>query len=211
MGAGLLAACNDAGKTVDTISEVQDTLQEAVVDAEVTMVQQSFPQLFSYLKKQDTTFSEEHFLLSGESEVETVPSTPIDEARLQPFQKYLIYNNDSSLALDLYSYSYIITNSGGKSRLEEASPDSEAAIIDFKKKTRKRIFFGGPSHVLWDAKWTAPKELLLISAESREDSHVIPTIWHINLRDDSIQVYAYEGELAADISGYRNEKLSMVF
>lgn len=210
--AGWLAACTDRNTSaVNIIEDVQDTLQEATVDAEVNVVKQSFPQLFGYLKKQDATFSEDSFLIAGESKVETVPPVPIDEARLKPFQKHFIYNSDSSLALDLYSYNYIVTSRNGENRLEEGGPDSEAAVIDFKNKTRKRVFFGGPAHTLWDAKWINQEELLLIGAESHEGNKVIPTIWHINLQDTSIQVYAYEGEIAADISGYQKEKLGMGF
>jgi hypothetical protein len=207
--AALLVACNNSA--TETISEVQDTLQEAVVDAEVDVVQQSFPQLFQYLKNQDPAFSADRFLLSGENKAEPVPPAPIDKAHLKPFQKYFIYNADSSLALDLYSYNYIMTHRNGTDRLEEAGPDSEAAVIDLKNGTRRRVFFGGPSHTLWDAKWIKPNELLLIGAESHEDSNVIPTIWQINLVDTSIQVFAYQGEVKADITGYKKEKLGMSF
>src|SRR5829696_9197356 len=99
----LVSACNNS-TDLRTANEVQDTLQEAVVDAEVNVVHQSFPQLFQYLEKQDSTFSQDSFLLSGENKVEQVPSAAIDSERLEPFRKFLIYNTDSSLALDLYSY-----------------------------------------------------------------------------------------------------------
>src|SRR5215217_1777480 len=101
-----LLACNNTDNVVNVVNSEQDTLQEAVVDNEVAEVKRSFPQLFQYLKKQDSTFSEDSFLLSGENKVETVPPAPIDSAKLKPFHKYLIYNSDSSLALDLYSYNY---------------------------------------------------------------------------------------------------------
>jgi hypothetical protein len=156
-----LAACNDSNNAVTTITNVQDTLQEAVTDAEVAVVKQSFPELFAYLKKQDPTFSEDSFLLSGESRVEPVAPAPVDTQQLKPFQKYLIYNGDSSLALDLYSYNYIVTQRNGTNRLEEAGPDTEVAVIDFKANLRRRVFFGGPSHTLWDAQWRGPQDLLL--------------------------------------------------
>lgn len=206
----LLAACNNTDNVVKTGKE-QDTLEEAVVDSELAAVKQSFPQLFQYLKKQDSTFSEDSFLLAGENKVESIPPAPIDSARLKPFQKYFIYNSDSSLALDLYSYNYIAITSNGQSRMEEAGPDAEAAVIDFKKGIRRRIFFGGPSQMLWDAKWTKPDELLLIGAESHGDSAVIPTIWQVNLKDTAMQVFAYQGEIKADMSGYTAQKLDMGF
>ncbi len=208
----LLAACNNSGTSaVKIVDEMQDTLQEAAADAEVNVVKRSFPNLFDYLKKEDTTFSEDRFSIAGESKMETVPPTPADEARLQPFKKYFIYNRDSSAAVDLYSYNYIVTDRAGVSRLEEAGPDAEAGVINFKANTRKRIFFGGPSHALWDAKWINADELLLVGAESHNGGNLIPTIWHINLRDAFVEMYAYEGELQADISGYQAEKQGMGF
>jgi hypothetical protein len=208
--AALLAACNNSTGDKDTggLKAELDTLQEAVTDAEVSVVHQSFPQLFQYLSKQDSTFSEDSFMLSGESKVEQVPPMPVDEARLKPFQQYFIYNQDSSLALDLYSYNYIIANRGGNSTLEEAGPDSEAAVIDRKAGLRRRVFFGGPSHTLWDAKWVTAQELMLIGAETRENDRVIPTIWKVNLQDTSVQVFAYQGDVQANMAGYRREKLA---
>ena len=205
----LLAACNNAENAITNASK-EDTTEEEVVDNGLAEVKQSFPQLFQYLRKQDSTFSEDSFLLAGENKVETVPPAPIDSAKLKPFQKYLIYNSDSSLALDLYSYNYIATTRNGQNRLEEAGPDSEAAVLDLKKGTRRRVFFGGPSQTLWDAKWTKPDELLLIGAESHEDK-VIPTIWQVNLKDTSMQVFAYQGEVKADMSSYTAQKLNMSF
>ena len=209
--AGLLAACNDAGTTADVLTNVQDSAQEAVVDAEVNVVRQSFPQLFQYLRKQDSTFSEDSFLLAGEDQVEPVPPVPIDKERLKPFEPYFIYNGDSSLALDLYSYNYLVTTRNGTTKLEQGEPDTEAAVIDFKTGLRRRVFFGGPSHLLWDAKWINASELLLIGAESHQNGKVIPNIWRVNLRDTSVQMYAYEGEIRADMAGYKNEKQGMGF
>ena len=208
--AGTLTACNNNAGPAAKENGGQDTLQEAVVDAGVNVVQHSFPQLFQYLKKQDSTFSQDSFLLSGENKVEQVPPADIDDAHLQPFKKYLIYNSDSSLAIDLYSYNYIANTRNGESHLEEAGPDSEAAVIDFQNHSRRRIFFGGPSYTLWDAKWTGPNELLLIGAEAHNDNS-IPTIWQVNLKDSSIQVYSYQGEVKADMTGYQKEKLGMGF
>jgi hypothetical protein len=214
----LLAACNGSDNAVTTsdnavttIDKMEDTLQETVVDNEVAVVKQSFPQLFQYLKKQDSTFSEDSFLVAGENKVEPLPPAPIDSARLKPFEKYFIYNSDSSLALDLYSYNYIVTNRNGQPRMEEAGPDSEAAVIDFKNHTRRRVFFGGPATTLWDAKWINLHELLLIGAESHGEENVIPTIWQVNLKDTSIHMFAYQGEVTADMSGYRAQKLGMGF
>jgi hypothetical protein len=208
---GLLVACNGSDNAVTTIDQVQDTLQEAIVDDEVAVAKQSFPQLFHYLKKQDSTFSEDSFLVAGENKAEPLPPAPLDSARLKPFEKYFIYNSDSSLALDLYSYNYIFTNRNGQPRMEEAGPDSEAAVIDFKNHTRRRVFFGGPATTLWDARWINPQELLLVGAESHGEEHVIPTIWQLNLKDTSIQMFTYQGEVAADMSGYMAQKLDMDF
>lgn len=206
----VVAACNNSDSVAKNVTNT-DTLQEVVVDDEIAVVRQSFPQLFQYLKQQDNTFSEDSFSLSGEDVVEPIDPTPIDSTHLKPFQKYLIYNRDSSLAIDLYSYNYLVTNQDGQSRLEEAGPDSEAAVLDLKRGTRRRVFFGGPLQTLWDAKWTGLDELLLIGAEAHGDGILIPTIWKVNLRDSSMQVFAYQGQVKADMNNYTAQKLGMSF
>jgi hypothetical protein len=60
-------------------------------------------------------------------------------------------------------------------------------------------------------KWRGPQDLLLIGAEVGEGNQVIPTLWHIKLQDTSVQVFAYQGTLQADIAGYRAQKLGMSF
>lgn len=206
----VIAACNNSDNAAKT-STGKDTLQEVATDDPAMAVRQAFPQLFQYLRQQDHTFSADSFSLSGEDVLEPTPLAPIDTAYLRPFQKYLIYNSDSSLALDMYSYNYLVTNRDGQNRLEEAGPDSEAAVLDFKQGTRRRVFFGGPSHTLWDAKWTSPDGLLLAGAELHKDSALVPTIWKVNLHDTSQQVFAYQGEVKADMSGFIAQKLNKSF
>jgi len=207
---GLLTACNTNGDTKATAMP-EDTVQEADADADVAQVQAAFPNVYTYLKNQDSSFSEDNFLPSGEAEVQPAPTTPIDEAHLEPFRPYLIFNSDSSRALDLYSYNYIIDNRNGSNKLEAGSPDSEAALIDFTAKKRRRIFFGGPSFALWDGKWIDAGNLLMIGAETGTDTNLVPSIWKINLKDTSIQVYTYQGTVQADMNGYQKSKLNKAF
>ncbi len=198
-----LAACSnnaDAPATdVTTTTPPPDSSEAVAANA--------FPQLYAYLEQQDATFSADSFTLTGESELPKEPAQPLDEARLQPFKPFLIYNADSSRALDMYSYNYVVVSKNGATQLEEGEPDAEASVIDFKKGLRRRIFFGGPGHVLWDARWTAPDQLLMIGAEAEENSSsAVPAIWQLNLKDTSMQVFTYLGTVKADIEQYKKNR-----
>lgn len=209
--AGLLAACNDnTGTQQNGQVPEQDTVQEAGVtdETEMTTVHQAFPQLYAYLKKQDSSFSEDSFFLGGENVLNNEPVLPVDEDALKPFEPYLIYNSDSSHAVDLYSHNFIVVPRNGTNNLEESSTDAEAALIDVAAKTRRRIFFAGPAYVLWDAKWTKPDEFLLIGAETKNENKITPTIWQIRLMDTLGKVYTYQGDVQADVGGYAKEKLA---
>lgn len=204
-------ACNDTADTsAKTAPEPDSIAQDSEVD-EMAAVQQAFPDLYRYLHTQDAAFTEDSFLLSGELVLDKEQVVPVDEASLKPFQPLLIYNSDSSYAVDLYSHNYIIVPRNGTERLEEGSPDAEAALIDTKAHTRKRIFYGGPSYLLWDAKWTSPTSFLLAGGETRSDGRIVPTIWQVRLQDTKADVYAYQGDIKADMSDYQSHKLAMGF
>lgn len=204
IGVLFLAACVDDSEESEETVKLPEDVTEA--STETNFVQTSFPGLFSYLAKQDSTFSTDSFQLTGEQKLDTVPPMPIDERQLQPFQKLLIYNADSSKAIDLYSYNYVITSRNGTTKMEEAGPDTEVALVDLKAKTRKRIFFAGPSYNVWDAKWLNANEIALAGAESEDNGAVKPMLWQVNLADASAEVYTYSGGIKADAKQFVQQK-----
>lgn len=201
----LLAACNNSADNSSTIDTVQtDSEQEEMEEA--THLQESFPDLYAFLKKQDTSLDVAKFDDAGVDSLHTLPAVAIDE-KIKTFSPYFIYNADQSLAIDLYSYNYIQREKEGKRSLEMAGPDSELGLINTKNNTRQRIFFSGPSIMLLEAKWMGAEELLLAGAEDLGEDKVRPMLWKINLADSTQHTYTYKDTVNAKTYDYTQEKL----
>jgi hypothetical protein len=196
----LLLACNDSTdkKEKEEVLQTEDVAEPE----EQNILQTSFTAYFAYISSQDASFSKDSFNLAEEGKMESLPSSTIEPARLDPFKKYLVYNSDSSLAIDLYSYNYILTKRNGEEKMEEAGPDTEVSLVDLKNNTARRIFFSGPSFTVADAKWISNNEVALAGAENLEDGKIKPVIWQINIKDTTIQQYNYNHIVKADVLGY---------
>jgi hypothetical protein len=199
----LLAACNNNADNNETADST--AVSEKHQEIESVDMQESFPGLFAYLKKQDSSLALEKFTPSEVGNFSSLSAASLDED-LKEFVPYFIYNGDRSLAIDLYSYNHLQRKKEGKVALEMASPDSEVALINFDKKTRQRILFTGPSVLLLDARWTAPKEMLLAGAERIDDETIKPLLWQINLADSSMVSFSYTDTLHAKVYDYVEEK-----
>jgi hypothetical protein len=204
-----LTACNNENKVDEKVPE--ESYQEGeIVNAQATLVQQSFPDLFAYIDKQDSSFTPDHFSLNGENKIDSLPAVPLEQDQLQPFKSMLIYNSDSTLAVDLFSYNYIITQRNGKKSMEEAGPDTEVGLVDVKANTRKRIFFSGPAAAVYDAKWINNKELLLAGSETVENNQIKPTVWQVSLADSVMQTFTYTSPVNADMKAYVQNKTAQL-
>lgn len=203
----LLVACSNNADNGSAHSEIADTSAAGTVAEEGTagQVRTAFPALFQYLSGQDRSFSPDSFVAYGESRIEAHPAVAVDTAALRPFEKLLIYDRDSSLAIDLFSYNYMVVQRGGKASLEAAGPDTEVGLIDVAKGTRRRIFFAGPAITMLEARWNGG-EVLLAGAESSETEKTKPLIWRLNLADSTVRVYRYPTEIRADLEGYRESQ-----
>jgi hypothetical protein len=208
MTAVVLAACSNDNNTESQAPEDSETYQEEATDNQAALVQQSFPELFAYIDRQDSSFTPDQFSLNGENTIDSLPAAALEKDQLQPYKDMLVYSPDSTLAVDLFSYNYIITQRNGKSSMEEAGPDTEIGLVDVKNNTRKRIFFSGPATMVYDAKWINNKELMLAGSEAVENNQLKPMVWRINLADSSMQVFTYNKEVKADLKGYVTNKMN---
>lgn len=181
-------------------------VSEAVEEGKNLDLQQSFPSLVQHLQKQDSSFSTTKFTEGESSPITDVQPQTMEES-LKAFAPYFIYNKDSSLAIDLYSYNYILRKKEGQKTLEAAGPDTEVAIIDFKKNTRQRVLFAGPSTIILDAAWTSADELMITGAETIEDEKIKPLLWKINLAQKNKQLFSYPDTVKAAAYSYVEEKL----
>jgi hypothetical protein len=197
-----MACTNNATK------ENSDAVQkEEIVNSETLVLQNAFPQLFTYLTTKDPHFDKDRFSVATENRLSTVPAIALDEKNMQLYENLLIYNNDSSLAIDLYSYNYIITNKGGHTELVTADPDIEIGLVDFIKGTRKRIYFSGPSTTIWDGAWLKDSIILLAGAEVMNGNKMTPFFLHINLTDSLVQTLQYNDTLQVNMQDYVRSKM----
>lgn len=206
----LVTACNnDNSTTTETTTTETEMEMKAPADepsAPAGRLAQNFPDLFAYLEAQDSSFAMQHFLTPSEGAIESLPPVKMEPEQLKPFEGFLIYNEDSTKAIDLFSYNYIITRRNGEVKLEEAGPDTEIAVIDVATNMRRRIFFSGPSVTVFEAKWNGDNEVIMAGAEQLQNNSIKPIIWQYNLSDSTLQMYSYDEAVTADMKGFMNKR-----
>jgi hypothetical protein len=204
IGSILFASCNNNSNTGNS---KEDSSSVEVVDETPYSVNSEFPQLASYLKSQDSSFSADKFE-GGEMEIkDSVPATKIDDNQLAPYKPYLIYNSDSSKAIDLVSYNYVVSHKKGKAVIEHGGPDTEVALLDMKSGTRKRILFLGSSGTVLQAKWEDNNTIAIAGAQEVEDEKIKPSIWRYDLSTGKMELYQYSDAINADIKDYAEQWL----
>lgn len=197
-----LLACNSS------TNEPTATAEPALENKE--HLENLLPQFFTELENTNATFSGDSIALKETGNLQTLAAVPINEEKLKPFKKVLVYNSDSTKAVDLFSYNYIITQNNGTPVAEAAGPDTEIALIDFKSNSRKRIWYGGPSTAVLDAKWLTNDELLLAALQENENGQKEPLIWKIGLSANTIETYKSNNKVQLNQTDYLNKRFSSI-
>jgi hypothetical protein len=200
-----LWACNNnaitKGEETDTIAEAPD------FTADETMVREAFPEFYGKLKAQDASFNPNRFQESEGGTTEPVPGRFFPPEELEPFLPYLVYNSDSSQAIDLVSYNYMLTSKNGQSALEPTGPDTEVAVIDLKSNMRTRIFFSGPGTTINQGKWLDSTTVLLAGAENVSSTAIKPLLLRIDFMKHTLQRFTYTDSLKAQLREYSNREV----
>ena len=195
----LLSCSNSA----DTETETADTAVAEELEQTVSMTV-LFPELFQYFNNQDSSFRGDGFE-SGEAIVKKDSlNYKVDTSQLKKFYAYLLFNADSSYALDLVSYNYDLVKRNGKMIMQELGPDFEASIVDIKNAERKRLLFFGPSGAgILDAKWEDATTLVM-AGEMNGTPHdsLRPVMWKYNVKDKALQQFNYPNLIKARWSQY---------
>ena len=198
----LVTACNNDNSTTTETTTTETEMEMKAPANEPSgpagRLAQNFPDLFAYMGA--------HFLTLSEGAIESLPPVKMEPEQLKPFEGFLIYNEDSTKAIDLFSYNYIITRRNGEVKLEEAGPDTEIAVIDVATNMRRRIFFSGPSVTVFEAKWNGDNEVIMAGAEQLQNNSIKPIIWQYNLSDSTLQMYSYDEAVTADMKGFMNKR-----
>jgi len=159
------SACNNnSGRNDDDERDREDT---AVAEPSTLSIANEFPELFNFISSQDSSVKNSVLEAQPFDQNDSV-RTKIDEEQTRGFKPYFIYNSDSSLAIDIVSYNFVVTAKRGKTVFETAGPDTEASLLDIRKGIKKRLFFFGPSVMILDAKWKDADKLLIAIAEQQE-------------------------------------------
>jgi hypothetical protein len=155
----------------------------------------------------DSNFNTGSFYPSGVDSVQNAQLAKIDSGSLKEFIPYLIYNADSSLAADPYSYNYIIHQQKGKTKVSEAGPDVEIGLVDLKQNTRRRLWYSGPAAVILDAKWKNNNELLLGGVEQVDTAGYQPFVLVINIANNHIDRWQSDEMLTGQVNDVLKQKL----
>ncbi|WP_132051784.1 hypothetical protein [Pseudocnuella soli] len=191
LSALLLTACGNNAATknegIDTVAAAEET--------EAAWAKSAFPELYTLLKSQDASFDPALFQETEGGTATPLPPRFFAPEELEPFRPYLVYNKDSSKAIDMVSYNYIIKKGGGQPVLEPAGPDTEIGVIDLQTNMRTRIFFSGPATTIREGKWLDDNTVLLGGAESLSPNTIRPILVRINLEEASLQRFTYADSL----------------
>src|SRR6476620_2915680 len=102
----LLLSC---GNNASTVSEETVDTVETSVSINVRL-QEHFPNLFAFYQQQDASFPKAGFEGGELERKDSLISTPIYKSQLLPFRSYLVFNDDSTKAIDFVSYNYVLVN-----------------------------------------------------------------------------------------------------
>lgn len=201
----LILSCNNAA---DPSEGAGDTAvqEEVVIEEEAPVVQpDAFPEVFAFLSRSDSSFTPARFVTGETAAIDSMAPAPLTDD-FQPYLPYLIYNPDSSRAIDLYSYNYLLMKKDSTVKAVQAGPDTEIALVDLRRRTRQRLLFFGPSMVIFDARWGGPDQWTIAGAEVISSRELRPMIWQLNIRTGEQQVFPYRDTVQAEAGGYADAR-----
>lgn len=208
----ILASCmgNDQKTTNDNIlppiagdsSEIESPLDPPATPQPSSL----FPQLFAHFASQDSSFRPQAFDALA-AEKDTTAWQPLEAAVMNDFRPYLVFNADSSLAIDYVSANYVLRRRGGKNEIVTGGPDTEVALVDVKNKRRKRLLFLGTMGYVCEVKWQGADNILIAGAEEA-GSQMIPVLWKYNIPQNTMQQLRYPTPLHIEVRDYAEKALN---
>lgn len=205
-GIALATSCNNNSASEENAADTTEVVDETAIAQQ--QLATAFPQEYQFFKKQDSSFTPQKFAETETDTVHTEPALAVGEG-LKKYYPYLIYNPDSSYAIDLYSYNIVLINKNGKTIGKAGGPDTEVGLVDLKNNTRRRIYFGGSSSVVLNAKWINDNEFLLMTGEIIKDEAFSPTVLKYTLPNHILVRFVYEDTLNIKPSEYKDARLQI--
>ncbi|RYZ20372.1 MAG: hypothetical protein EOO16_16890 [Chitinophagaceae bacterium] len=128
----------------------------------------AFPGLFARIARFDSSFRPARFEpMAPYGSIDRVEVRQFEPGELERWKPFLIYNADSSAAIDRYSYGYELRRAadGRLQPVEIGDADMEVALVDARSGHRTRLFFGGPGAHDLDVRWESLQVVELATAE----------------------------------------------
>lgn len=197
----VLISCNN--EPADEVITTRDTvITEEEDEFYPVRFSESFPELTQFILKQDSSFSSDRFADFDINKGEKNSWQKMDDKTFNEYREFFVFNADSTLALDLVSYNFIITNKAGVQKMDFAGPDTEIGLIDVKNKMRKRLLFLGSSGIVLDGKWNAQGNIILAGAQDAGNETYQPILWRYFPDADLLETMPYSGVIKADLGSY---------
>ncbi len=202
----LLISCSN---NADVQAEEKDTAntQQSPDTSPNTAFKNALSSFYIYLETGDTSFNPEDFEQVGQNVLDTTTQSTLSEKQKEDFFNCFIFNSDSSLALDLFSYNYMVRPADDK--LVPLGPDNEIGLVDVNTGKRIRIFFSGPAALVADGSWLNNNTFVLAGAELIDENRIKPFNWKVDLAVNSIEVHHYLNTLNVSLRNYQNPKCSL--
>lgn len=197
-------ACSNNRQPKEESTNVQEA-EEPYVDPDQQKLTTVFSDIYRQFAQQDSSFNPGRFELAGDDSLTTPPLA--ETKQLLAYYPYFIYNKDSSYAIDLYSYNVLLIKRNGKTLVTESGPDTEVGLVNLKNKTRQRIYFGGSSSTVLDAKWSGNNELFLMTGELIGNDKFQPAILKYNTDSKIVRHFVYPDSLHLKPVDYKQREL----
>ena len=203
---GLLSCSNSAKE--ETRPGADSTTPE-IVNEDMGVIAEAFPEVYHFFSVSDSSFTPDKFIEVSKDSIRNSPESAVGPI-LKAYYPYFIFNTDSSFAIDLYSYNIHFVTKNGKTAAKAGGPDTEVGLVDMENKTRRRIFFGGPSSNVVDAQWLNNRAFLLMTGENAGTQGFIPSIIRYDINKDSLKRFVYDDTLKLKITDYHDPRIKIL-
>lgn len=163
-----------------------------------------------YYNNMDNHFQVDSFVITDTTYNDLlIKKADLNDTFYQNYGDLIVYNKDSSMFIDPYSYSLIIETKNGKRIARGGEVDNEVSVVDLKKNIRTRLLFFGPSCQFQNAFWYNDHIVGVMGLQSDySDEYYTPRIWFVNINNGEIMPYEYNDNInIVDGHGYLDKYL----
>ncbi|MDO5510194.1 MAG: hypothetical protein Q4F57_05820 [Weeksellaceae bacterium] len=179
----------------DTVIATEPTPPE---ETESLYTDRAFNQWKMYYSERDVDMTSGNFEL--DNTIDVVPENATSAAMWEPgfdpvYLPYLAFNADSSMYVDIHSYKW----KAYEGEEIAINPDQEVMLVNRKDKTKKRLFFYGPTFWVEDAYFK--NDSIVVLMENNDER--LPAYQELNIRTMKSDYYVLKESVNFD-SDYLN-------